>query len=319
MEGDAGVADTFARLGLDVRSVPLAPGYDGARQLWSLYDVPANIALRPGALGFGMGVPLMMNSPKFQAWFGRWGLGRRDDRFPFVALARLELTVDDGPESGERLYGRIRDLLESMADASIEGFYVRVHLGERNKLVGHCVGVEFVLEPDPGAARIVVYDPWARRDEPPSLKTRELIRGPLWRVASCPRCARAMLWDPSKRPFPFRFAPRVAPQTVGDGFCQTWLYVLYELRAEAGNAEAALELASASEPAAMRRRLVDFLRRAVRSDFATEFWERRTLRRRDGGEASGADFLRWLRWAAELPGFGAGYVAAAPIFERSKR
>jgi hypothetical protein len=315
MEGDARVADMFARLGLDARSVPFGPGDDGARELCNLYDTSWYGPLMAGAPGFGVGVPFMTSSARFAARFARSGLGRRDDRFPFIAVEGMQ--VVSGPESVEGLYGKILGIVESMADASVEGFYLSVGLIEYNNPSGHAVGVEFVREPAPGAARIVVYDSAASRREPACRMTRALIRGPLSAVASCPRCARAMLWDPGERPFPRLFAPLVEPQTAGDEFCQTWIYVLYELRAEAGSWEAAEVLASASDPATMRRRLVDFVRRAARSDFASEFWEMRTLYRR-GGQASGADFLRWFRWAAELPTFGARYVAAAPRFERSK-
>jgi hypothetical protein len=311
MESDARVVEMFARLGLDARSVLIEPGDDGTRELCGSFDEPSKERMNPGAPGFGLGVPHMIGSPGFELSFARSGLGRRDDRFPFLVTWELELEVDAGPESAERLYGKIRDLIESMADASVEGFFVRVRLVERNGLVGHAVGVEFVRRPDRGAARIVVYDSTVHRDRPTYSLTRALIRGPLSAVASCPRCVRAMGWNPRARSGARAFAPAFALQFGDDEFCQTWIYVLYELRAEAGSAKAAAALASASDPGAMRRRLVEFVRRATRSGFAVEFWVRRFIDRSDGGRVLGWDFLRWLRWAAELPGFGKEYVADA--------
>jgi hypothetical protein len=107
------------------------------------------------------------------------------------------------------------------------------------------------------------------------------------------------------------FAPRFAPQAGDDELCQTWIYVMYELRVEAGSPRAALELANASDPAAMRRRMVDFVRRAVRGEEAAAFWDARLLLRDSGGDVAGSRFLDWLRWAAAQPGFGEEYVSAA--------
>jgi hypothetical protein len=318
MESDARVAEMFARLGLDVRSDPIPPGEDGARELLDLYDDPTTkYLICPGWEEFGMGAPFMISSVGFEGAFEGSGFRRRDDRFPFVFSRRLEFMIGGGSESSESLYQELRDVVEDMADASVEGFYVRVVLCSRHSRESHAVGVEFVREPAPGAARILLYDSVAYKNWPVDEWSRPLIRGPLGAVARCPRCARAMLWDPGERSQVRVFAPPFASQSGDDEFCQSWPYVLYELRVEVGSFEAALALASASGPAAMRRRLVDFVRRAVRSEFASAFWGERTLRRRDGGEASGADFLRWLRWAAELPGFGEGYVVEASIFERT--